>query len=47
MNLRSLLYCSARLLGDVHAVTTGRIAQRIVRKAAYRSVFGLLRRLLP
>jgi hypothetical protein len=36
MKIRSLLYRTARVLGDVHAVTTGRITSRIARRAAGR-----------
>ncbi len=46
MNLRSLLYLVARLLGDVNAVRRGRIGQRIVRRLAGRATGRALRRML-
>ena len=46
MNLRSLLYLVARLLGDMNAVRRGRIGQRIVRRLAGRATGRALRRLL-
>lgn len=36
---RRLLYRAARLLGDLHAVETGRPVQRLVRRAVYRHSF--------
>ena len=35
-SLRRSLYTGARLLGDLHAVESGRVPQRIVRRAVYR-----------
>ena len=46
MNLRSLLYLVARLLGDVNAVRRGRIGQRIARRLAGRATGRALRRML-
>ncbi len=46
MSARRWLYRSARLLGDVNAVTRGRATRRIVRKAQYRAIFRLLGRFL-
>ena len=37
MTLRSLLYRSARIIGDAHAVARGRYPQRIVRRRIYRA----------
>ena len=34
MSLRSLLYASARLLGDVNAIRRGTVLKRIARRAA-------------
>lgn len=46
MKLRSHLYKAARLIGDVRALRSPRaFARRVVRKAVYRQVFKLLRRL--
>jgi hypothetical protein len=36
MSLRGGLYRAARALGDVHAVTTGRVGRRIARRAVGR-----------
>jgi hypothetical protein len=33
MNTRSLLYLSARVLGDINAVKKGKIVQRLANKA--------------
>jgi hypothetical protein len=51
MNINSIskaLYTAARLSRDVNAVSRGprAVGNRIVRKAAYRKVNGLLARLL-
>lgn len=46
MTTRGWLYRSARLLGDVNAVTRGRSTRRMVRKAQYRAIFRLLGRFL-
>jgi len=46
LNARGWLYRSARLLGDVNAVTRGRSTRRMVRKAQYRAIFRLLGRFL-
>lgn len=45
MSLRNSLYRVARLLGDVNAVQRGKVPQRMVRRATYRSTYRLLRRL--
>lgn len=45
MNLRSLLYALARLIGDWHAAVRGRIGQRIARRAAGKMTGRLLGRL--
>ncbi|MCC5841499.1 MAG: hypothetical protein JJT96_15400 [Opitutales bacterium] len=37
MNLRSLLYALARLLGDVNAVKRGRVGRRIGRRVVGRA----------
>ncbi len=42
MNLRSALYRTARLLGDVNAVAKGKLAQRVTNKLVGRT---LVRRL--
>jgi hypothetical protein len=34
--MRRTLYRAARLLGDLHALETGRMPQRIVRRTVYR-----------
>jgi hypothetical protein len=44
--VRSLLYGTARFLGDVQAVKKGRIAHRIVRRAVGRVTGRLLGRFL-
>lgn len=36
MNLRSLLYTSARALGDLHAIKKGKVPQRVIRRVVYR-----------
>lgn len=36
MGLRSLLYKTARLMGDVNAVKKGKIGKRVARRAAGR-----------
>jgi hypothetical protein len=41
MRIRSALYRSARLLGDLHAIERGRFPQRIVRRSIYRHSFHL------
>lgn len=43
--LRSLLYGTARVLGDFQAARRGRIGQRIVRRVAGRATGRLLGRL--
>lgn len=47
MNLRSLLYKSARILGDINAVQRGpsAILKRAGRKVAARGIFSLLGKL--
>lgn len=44
--IRSLLYRTARLLGDVNAVRRGTVGKRIVRRAAGRGTSRILRKLL-
>lgn len=39
--IRYHLYHAARILGDIHAVETGRVPQRIVRRIVYRKAFHL------
>ena len=46
MNIRSLLYLVARLLGDYNAVRRGRIGQRIVRRVAGKAAGRALRKTL-
>lgn len=46
MNIRSLPYLVARLLGDVNAVRRGRIGQRIVRRLAGKATGRAMRRML-
>ncbi len=46
MNIRSLLYWLARMLGDVNAVRRGRIGQRIVRRVAGKATGRALRKTL-
>jgi len=46
MNLRSLLYSLARLLGDVNAVKRGRIAKRIGYRVTGRAFFNFIRKIL-
>ncbi len=46
MNIRSLLYWLARILGDVNAVRRGRIGQRIVRRVAGKATGRALRKTL-
>lgn len=46
MNIRSLLYLVARLLGDVNAVRRGRIGQRIVRRLAGKATGRAMRKML-
>jgi hypothetical protein len=48
MKLRSLLYTSARVLGDAEAIASGspkKMGKRVVRKVSGRRVNGWLRRL--
>lgn len=45
MNLRSLLYRSARILGDINAVRRGRVARRVRNRVVGRMAGRLLRRL--
>jgi hypothetical protein len=45
MNIRSLLYRMASLLGDANAVRTGRVPQRIVRKVMMRETMRDLNKL--
>jgi hypothetical protein len=45
--LRSKLYKAARILGDIESLSSPkRAATRVIRKAAYRGIFGWLRKLL-
>ncbi len=44
--IRSLLYRTARLLGDVNAVRRGSVGKRIVGRAAGRGTNRVLRRIL-
>lgn len=46
MNLRSLLYRAASLLGDVNAIKRGRVVQRVVHKTETRMVSKIVRRLM-
>ena len=39
--MRSLLYKTARVLGDLHALETGRLPQRLVRRKIYKHSFRL------
>jgi hypothetical protein len=43
MNVRGSLYRAGSAMGNVRAVTTGRVPQRLVRVAAYRSTGRALR----
>lgn len=45
-NVRAILYCAARIMGDVNAVRRGRIGKRIVRRIVGRAVGKGLRRLI-
>ena len=38
MNLRSLLYLLARLMGDVNAIKRGEVGKRIARRVAGRVI---------
>ncbi len=44
--LRSFLYMVARLLGDINAVSKGKVGRRIVRRVVGRKSGKLLGRLL-
>lgn len=47
--MRRILYKTGRLLGDLHALETGRVPQRVARRIIYRHAFraaGWLSRLL-
>jgi hypothetical protein len=46
MTFRQFLYRLASFLGDVNAVKRGKVAQRIVRKSAYKSVGRAINRLI-
>lgn len=37
MNMRSMLYKAARLMGDANAVKKGRVGKRVARRAAGRA----------
>mgnify|MGYP001096592268 CR=1 FL=1 len=37
MNIRSMLYKAARLMGDANAVKKGRVGQRVARRVAGRA----------
>ncbi len=41
--MRRALYKAARLLGDHHAIETGRYPQRVVRRMVYRHTSKLAR----
>ncbi|MEH7392183.1 hypothetical protein [Bacillus sp. JJ1474] len=43
--IRSMLYGTAKILGDVNAVKKGKIGKRIVRRIAGKSTSRLLRNL--
>lgn len=43
MNLRSLLYRAASILGDINAAKRGKLPQRIIRKEETKLLFKLLR----
>ncbi len=43
--MRSLLYFLARLLGDVRAVSKGRVGRRVARRAAGKAMGRLFRKL--
>jgi hypothetical protein len=43
--LRSWLYFVAALLGDVQAVASGRVAERLLRRVVWREVTRMLKRL--
>lgn len=45
MNIRSILYTLAALIGDWRAIKRGRVGQRIGRRVAGRITGKLLRRL--
>jgi len=45
MNIRSILYAIARLLGDIGAVKKGRIGRRIGRRVTGRAAGKAMRRL--
>ena len=43
--MRRTLYRTARLLGDLHAIETGRVPQRLLRRFVYRHAFTAASRL--
>lgn len=43
-SVRTTLYRAAKLLGDVHALTTGRIVQRLVRSRVHAKIGALINR---
>lgn len=47
MNIRSMLYKLARLLGDINAVRRGKVGQRIARRAAGKITGRMFRRWFP
>jgi hypothetical protein len=45
MSFRSFLYGLARLLGDVNAVSKGKVAQRVGRRVAGKAVGKVFRKI--
>ena len=43
-SVRSTLYRAARFLGNIHALTTGRIVQRLVRSRIHAKIGALINR---
>ena len=46
MGFRSMLYQLAKLLGDINAVSKGKVGRRVARRAAGKAVGRGMRRLL-
>lgn len=47
MNIRSILYGIARLIGDINAIRRGKVGRRIARRAAGKATGRLFRRWFP
>ncbi len=46
MNLRSLLYKAASILGDINAVRRGTVVKHVIRKQTYKTTSKWLDKLL-